>query len=258
MKKLFLFFFLLLGVLGVTLKADPGCGVTIPIEVCRGEQWPPSSGYSTPAPRSYGGVAVDPTTRKYGATWNYDNGDDAKYEAVRLCASSSNSNRCIGYWFSYYYTAVAISSDDKVTKFGASDSYDSAWNSALKECSKAGGNDCEVILMSSSTSEPDEKRWGALAYDPDTKDSGFSWNYYTKREAREAALKSCNSSGCLVSGFQSKYGAMAISPDNKLYFESSGKNMKDAEKQAIKGCKKEFKAKTCEIVLRGNAEAEYK
>ena len=34
--------------------------------------------------------------------------------------------------------------------------------------------------------------------------------------------------------------------------------MKDAEKQAIKGCKKEFKAKTCEIVLRGNAEAEYK
>lgn len=265
MKKLLLFILVLFGLISFESIANYnpgtgtynyGCGPGVPPNVCMSGG--NSNGGSTVTPRYFGGVSIDPSTRKYGASWNYKNGEDARNSAKKICSESSNSDRCVSYWSSYYYTAVSISTDDQVTKFGTSDSYDSAWNAALKECQKAGGNDCEVVLMASSTSSPDEKRWGALAYNPETEKYGFSWNHYTRREANEAALKECGNSGCLVSGFQSKNGAMAVSPDGQLYFASSGKNMKDAEKEAVKGCKKKYKSKTCEIVLRGHAEAEYK
>ena len=261
MKKLLFFIVFLFGTLSFQAMAnyDPGtgtynygCGPGVPPDVCSG-----GGGGSNTVPRVFGGVAVDPSTRTFGATWNYKNGDNAQSKAEQICAENSKSNRCIGYWSSYYYTAVAMSSDDVVTRFGSADSYDSAWNTALKACINAGGNDCEVMLMASSTSSPDEKHWGALAYDPETQNYGISWDAYTRREANEAALKECKNKSCLVLGFQAKYATFALASEERLYLGLSNKSMKDAEKDGIKGCKKDYKVKTCEIVLRGYAESKY-
>ena len=57
--------------------------------------------------------SIDPVSRKYGAAWNYSDGESAKYASEKICVQKSNSNRCISHWASYYYTAVAISSDDR-------------------------------------------------------------------------------------------------------------------------------------------------
>ena len=108
--------------------------------------------------------------------------------------------------------------------------------------------------MTSSTSSPDEKRWGSLSYDIKTGKWGKSWNHYTRREAIAASEKSCGTIDCRSLGFQSKYAALAMSPNGGLVLGSSGKNVKDAGKEAIKRCKKEFKVKTCEIVMDGMAE----
>ncbi len=253
MKKI-LFFFLVFLSFNFISKAN-----FIPLEQCYGGgHMPVGQCPAPPAPRTYGGVSIDPVSREYGAAWNYSDGESAQNAAKKICTQNSNSNRCISYWASFYYTAVAISSDDKVTKFGASDSFDSAWNSAITACQKAGGNDCEVVLMASSTSKPDEKRWGSLSYDPKTGKWGKSWNHYTRREAVAASEKSCNSPGCMSLGFQNTYAAMAMSPGQELIVGFSNKNMKDAGKDAIKKCKKKFKVKTCEIVLEGMAESDIK
>ena len=231
----------------------------IPLEQCyNGGHMPVGQCPAPPAPRYYGGISIDPATRKYGATWNYSNGNEAQNRALELCRKNSGSNRCISHWASYYYTAVAISSDDKVTEFASSDSYGTAWDNALKACKNAGGYDCEVVLMGSNSSEPDEKRWGSLSYNVKTGAMGISWSHYTRREAVAGSEKACGSAECASLGFQSKYAAMAISPDSRLIVGTSGKNMKDAEKDAIKKCKKNYKVKTCEITVKGMAEREYK
>ena len=253
MRKL-LFFFLVFLSFNFISKAN-----FIPLEQCYGGgHMPVGQCPAPPAARTYGGVSIDPVSRKYGAAWNYSDGESAKYASEKICVQKSNSNRCISHWASYYYTAVAISSDDKVTKFGSADSYDSAWKNAIAACQKAGGYECEVVLMTSSTSKPDEKRWGSLSYNIKTGKWGKSWNHYTRREAVAASEKSCGSPECASLGFQSTYAAMAMSPGKELIVGLSNKNMKDAGKDAIKRCKKEFKVKTCEIVLEGMAEGDVK
>ena len=206
----------------------------------------------------YGAIAIDPVTRQYGATWNYQNSSEALYSAQERCAKNSNTNRCESYWSSYAYTAVAISNDDKTVQFASSGSYDDAWKKALKKCEnlKSTLTECEIAIMTSNSAEPDEKRWGAIAYDPNTGNLGTSWSQYTRKEANWNAMEACNSKGCLVMASQKRYGAMAMSPDKGLYYGSSDKNMKDAEKNAIRDCKKEYKSKTCDIVGRGMAEAQ--
>ena len=112
--------------------------------------------------------------------------------------------------------------------------------------------------MTSNSAKPDEKRWGSLSYDTKTGKWGKSWNQYTRREAVAESEKFCGEPGCSSLGFQSKYAAMAMSPTQNLMVGTSSKSMKEAEKEAIKRCKKEFKAKSCEIVVQGMAESEYK
>lgn len=207
--------------------------------------------------RSFGGVSIDPVTREFGAVWNYSDGESAQYDAEAICKENSKSKRCVGTWFSYYYSAVAISSDDKVVKFGNSDSYDTAWKEAIKNCNKAGGLECEVALMASSNSEPDRKLWGALAYDPVSGMGGVSWNQHTQKEAFDTAIKVCGKAECLAVGFQSKYAAMAQNVGKDLKVGFSNKSMKEAEKEAIKECKKAFKVKSCELVMSGMSEENY-
>ncbi len=207
--------------------------------------------------RAFGGVSMDPVTREFGAVWNYSDGESAQYDAETICKENSKSKRCASTWFSYYYSAVAISSDDKVIKFGNSDSYDNAWKEAIKNCKIAGGLECEVALMASSNSEPDRKLWGALAYDPVSGMGGVSWNKHTQKEAFDAAIKVCGKEGCLAVGFQSKYAAMAQNVGSNLKAGYSNKSMEDAEKEAIKECKKAFKVKSCELVIAGMSEENY-
>ena len=204
--------------------------------------------------RAWGSISVDPVTRELGAVWNYPDSKSANYDAEAICAKNSKSKRCTTNAASFYYTAVAISSDDKVVKFGSSDSYDSAWDKALKDCKKAGGLECEVAIMASSTSEPDRKLWGAVAYDPVSKARGVSWGQHTQKEAFNAAITVCGKEGCQAAGFQSKYAAMAGDSKNNLKMGYSNKDLKEAEDEAIKACKKSFKVKSCEIVTMGMSE----
>ncbi len=205
-------------------------------------------------PRVFGAVSVDPITREFGAVWNYSNSNSAEYDAKIICKKNSNSNRCITTWSSFYYTAVAISSDNKVVKFGTSDSYQSAWDKALKDCNKTGGIECEVAIMTSSSSAPDRKLWGAIAYDPVTGERGVSWSSHTQKEAFNAAIQACGKAECQAAGFQSKYAAMAKDSGKNLKMGYSNKNMKEAEQEALKACKKAFKVKSCEIVIEGMSE----
>lgn len=111
-------------------------------------------------------------------------------------------------------------------------------------------------INDSNSGKPDEKHWGFLSYNVNTGKAGRAWNHYTRREAVAASEKACGGPECALLGFQSKYTAMAISPDKELIVGFSGKNMKDAEKDAVKKCKKEFKVKTCEVVVKGMAESD--
>ena len=207
--------------------------------------------------RPFGGISVDPVTREFGAVWNYSSGESAQNDAEMICKESSKSKRCVSTWFSFNYYAVALSSDDKVVEFGSSDySYDTAWKEAEKKCNKAGGVKCEVVILASNSSKPDRMLWGGLAYDPISGMRGVSWSQHTEKDASYVARNMCGKE-CLVAGFQSKYAAMAQSTGNNLKMGYSNKSMKEAEKEAIKECKKAFKVKSCEIVMNGMSEEDY-
>ena len=204
--------------------------------------------------RVWGSISVDPVTRAYGAAWNYPDSESAQYDAEAACIKNSKSKRCTTNSASFYYTAVAISSDNKIIRFGSSDSYNSAWDDALKKCKKAGGFECEIAMMASSSSEPDRKLWGAIAYDPVSGLRGVSWGQNTQKEAFNTAVKMCGNEGCMAIGFQNKYAAMAADSKSNLKMGYSDKELKEAENEAIKACKKAFKVKSCEIVMVGMSE----
>lgn len=206
---------------------------------------------SQPVPQVWGGIAIDPSTREYGGVWNYSDGNEAM-EAARInCNQRSQSERCIGFAASYYYIAVAVSTDDAVVEFDGANTIKDAEKLALKKCNKAGGNDCEVVMIGYNDKEPDVYRWGALAYNPATKDYGYSWSKYTRREAVEGALQSCGDQ-CVAYGFQERYASMAMSPDEKLIVGVGGK-LEEADSRALKLCRKTYKVDECTIVLQGNA-----
>jgi Domain of unknown function (DUF4189) len=126
-------------------------------------------------------------------------------------------------------------------------------NRATVKCAIAGGLDCSNIVVASSTSDFNQWRFGALAYDVTTGASSASWAHNRKSEAKADAFKSCGKAGCWVYTFQTGYGGIAMSDDGFLYGAWAARDEKSAGKIAVKNCEKEKGKKSCSVVATGAA-----
>lgn len=211
---------------------------------------------AVPPPVYYSAFAVDPESRKYGGAWNYTDSSSALAAAEDSCAQESHSNQCVSRWTRDRFIAVAISTDNRIVRMATSNSFPEADETAIKDCSKAGGNDCETVLVLDNTTGPVELKWGALAYDPDTQKMAAVRNHYTRVKALAAVEQSCNSKNCWTIAFQQRYAAMAVGPDKKVSYATSNISMNDAENEAQKVCHRLSNSKTCPVVVKGTASGE--
>ena len=94
-----------------------------------------------------------------------------------------------------------------------------------------------LVLM---TASPALAAYGAFARDESTGKYGFSWNEANERQADDAAIKSCNTTGCkVVFRVGPKLcGAIAVTDDGKIWGGSTRSTKAAAELAAIQGCQK--------------------
>ena len=146
---------------------------------------------------------------------------------------------------------IAISEDDKNWGYGASNTQSEAWNKAVAMCQKS-GKTCHAALVGYPNEKARYIYWGAVAYNPDTGQTGKTSNELRKSVAEYMAL---NQGGCTYNpncyyyAFQTGYGALAKGESNKVYSGSSNKSLRDAEKQAEKNCKKGTGDKQCKALV---------
>lgn len=245
MKKLLLLIFILFGILSVQSFAwNYGCGENIPPDVCGAA--PSYNTTSAPSVTYYGAIAIDPYTRKFYSSWNYKDGEEARSAIMKDCGKS-----CVSTWASYNYMVIAISESNKYWGSDASDNYDNAWNGAVNACQKS-GEICHVALVGFPESKANYIYWGGLAYNPDTGVSGKSADNTIKQQSEINALKNAGCTqytNCSFLAFQNGYAAFAKNESGQLFQSVSNKNLKDAEKNAVKACKKEGTDKKCTVVI---------
>jgi hypothetical protein len=191
----------------------------------------------------YGAVAVDPVKRSIFAGWNYDDIETAKTSVVNQCGAD-----CLWVNFGEEFAYIALSDDNKFSGISTVSSQD-----AEVKCAIAGGLDCSNIVVASSTSDFNQWRFGAVAYDVTTGESAASWANDRKSEAKAAALKSCGKAGCWVYTFQTGYGGIAMSDDGFLFGAWSAREEGSAGKVALKDCEKQKGKKSCSVVATGAA-----
>ena len=85
--------------------------------------------------------------------------------------------------------------------------------------------------------------YGAFAHDEATGKYGFSWNEANQKQAEDAAIKSCNTTGCKVvfRAGPKLCGAIALTDDGKIWGGSTRPTKAAAELAAIQGCQKRTK-----------------
>ena len=85
--------------------------------------------------------------------------------------------------------------------------------------------------------------YGAFARDDATGKYGFSWNEANAKQAEDAAIKNCNTTGCKVVFRVSpkQCGAIALTDDGKIWGGSTRPTKAAAELAAIQGCQKRTK-----------------
>ena len=85
--------------------------------------------------------------------------------------------------------------------------------------------------------------YGAFARDEATGKYGFSWNEANAKQAEDAAIKNCNTTGCKVVFRVSpkQCGAIALTDDGKIWGGSTRPTKAAAELAAIQGCQKRTK-----------------
>jgi uncharacterized protein DUF4189 len=98
--------------------------------------------------------------------------------------------------------------------------------------------------------------FGAVAYDQNTGKYGASWNQPTQAKAYEAALKQCDSPGCIVHPVEPKgCGALAVSgkdKDGHIYWGGADRvTLTDAERSAVAHCRSHTAAGACTVRVFG-------
>ena len=195
----------------------------------------------------YGGIAINPYTRRFSSTWNYRNGEEAEAKALKNCGADS----CVSTWASSTYMIIAISEDEKNWGYGASNTQSDAWDKAVAMCQKS-GKTCHAALIGYPDEEARYIYWGAVAYNPDTGQTGKTSNELRKRMSENTALYTAGCTynpNCYFYAFQTAYGALAKGESNKVYSGTSNKSIGDAEKQAVKNCKKGSGDKQCKALV---------
>ena len=85
--------------------------------------------------------------------------------------------------------------------------------------------------------------YGAFAHDQASGKYGFSWNETNQKQADDAAIKSCNTTGCKIEfrAGPKQCGAIALTDDGKVWGGSTKSTKAAAELAAIQGCQKRTK-----------------
>lgn len=105
----------------------------------------------TPEPPkpSYGAIAYGKKSQAYGFSYQWDSEAKAESEALKNCAK--NGPDCeIMVWFERRCGAVAARSDGKYAYWGLGDGEGAAREEAMRQCTKDGGQGCEVKVSQCS------------------------------------------------------------------------------------------------------------
>ena len=105
----------------------------------------------------------------------------------------------------------------------------------------AAGFAAAVFVLANAA--PAFAEYGAFARDDATGKYGFSWNEANAKQAEDAAIKNCNTTGCKVVFRVSpkQCGAIALTDDGKIWGGSTRPTKAAAELAAIQGCQKRTK-----------------
>jgi hypothetical protein len=105
----------------------------------------------------------------------------------------------------------------------------------------AAGFAAAVLMLANAA--PALAEYGAFARDEATGKYGFSWNEANQKQAEDAAIKNCNTTGCKVvfRVHPKQCGAIALTDDGKIWGGSTRPTKAAAELAAIQGCQKRTK-----------------
>jgi hypothetical protein len=105
----------------------------------------------------------------------------------------------------------------------------------------AAGFAAAVLMLANAA--PAYAEYGAFARDEATGKYGFSWNEANQKQAEDAAIKNCNTTGCKVvfRVHPKQCGAIALTDDGKIWGGSTRPTKAAAELAAIQGCQKRTK-----------------
>ena len=100
-----------------------------------------------------------------------------------------------------------------------------------------------TALFVLTNAAPAFAEYGAFARDEATGKYGFSWNEANQKQAEDAAIKNCNTTGCKVvfRVHPKQCGAIALTDDGKIWGGSTRPTKAAAELAAIQGCQKRTK-----------------
>ena len=105
-----------------------------------------------------------------------------------------------------------------------------------------------IAMLGLANAAPAFAEYGAVAHDESTGKYGFAWNEANQKQADEAAIKACNTSGCKIA-FRvgpKRCGALATTEDGKIWGGADRPTRAAAELAAMQGCQKRTKAQ-CQI-----------
>lgn len=105
-----------------------------------------------------------------------------------------------------------------------------------------------VALFVLANAAPAFAEYGAFARDEATGKYGLSWNEANQKQADDAAIKGCNTTGCKVvfRTTAKQCGAIATTDDGKIWGGSTRPTKAAAELAAVEGCQKRTKVQ-CKV-----------
>lgn len=100
-----------------------------------------------------------------------------------------------------------------------------------------------ATLFALGSAVPAFAEYGAVARDEATGKYGLSWNEANQKQAEDAAIKGCNTTGCKVvfKVGPKQCGAFATTDDGKIWGGSVRPTKAAAELAALQGCQKRTK-----------------
>ena len=100
-----------------------------------------------------------------------------------------------------------------------------------------------AAVFTLANAAPAFAEYGAFARDDATGKYGFSWNEANQKQAEDAAIRSCNTTGCKVvfRAGPKLCGAIALTDDGKIWGGSTRPTKAAAELAAIQNCQKRTK-----------------